>query len=85
MRMNTHHIIYEEPEQDCYDDDECPTCGHIRQQEWSLALPWFMHKPMNIIQRWKATHERYALLINWLTAIEHEALRIRRELDQSEE
>jgi hypothetical protein len=84
-RLQTHHIEYEEPKQECLDDDECLTCGHIRRQEWTVTLPWFMHKPMNIIQRWKPTHERYALLINWVHAIMHEANRMRRQLDQMEE
>ena len=85
MRLNKHHITYDEPEQDCYDDDECPTCGHVRAREWALTLPWFMHRPMNIVQRWKPTEERYAHIIAWLHAIQHEANRIRRELDQAED
>ena len=65
----THHIIYEEPDQDCYDDDECPTCGHVRRKEWTVTLPAWMHKPLKILQRWKPTEERYALAINWVHSI----------------
>ena len=85
MKLQNHHIHYEEPKQDCYDDDECPTCGHIRRKDWTVTLPWAFHRPMIIIQRWKATEERYALIINWKHAIDEEAQRIRRELDQAEE
>ena len=85
MKLQDHHIHYEEPNSRAYDDDECLNCGHIRRGEWIVTLPWFMHQPLIILQRWKATEERYALIINWIHAIFEEAQRLRRELDQAEE
>ena len=84
LKLQNHHIIYDEPEQDCYDDDECPTCGHVRQKEWTVALPWSFHRPMIVLQRWKPTHERYALVINWVHAILYECNKMRMKLDQME-
>ena len=85
MKLSDHHIIYDWPGEENFDDDVCPHCNQLRQREWMVALPWSFHKPMIIIQRWKPTHERYALLTNWVHAILYEWNNMRRRLDQMEE
>jgi hypothetical protein len=74
MKLQTHHIIYGKGEEDDAD----------YVQEWTVDLPWFLHRPMNVMTRWKPTHERYAILVNYWHAISFEINRMRRELDQAE-
>jgi len=84
MKYNTHHILYREADGPTpYDDNECLSCGHIRQEDWTVDIPAILHQHINIIQRWKTTPERYALLTAYMHAICHEWNRMRRELDQA--
>jgi len=66
LKLQTHHIQY----------DTHPL------GEWTVDLPWFLHRPMNIMTKWKATPDRYRILINFTHAVMHEVNRMRRELDQ---
>lgn len=90
MKYNTHHIIYAEkepdpPEDDCIDDGECQCCGHILEDEWTVDIPAFLHQHLNIIQRWKPSHERYALLTSFLHSVSFEWNKMRCELDRADE
>ena len=76
MRLQTHHIIYQQGKDEDAED---------WVQEWTVELPWFLHRPMNIMQRWKPTNERYAILVNFLHSVTFEINRMRKELDQEPE
>ncbi len=90
MKYNKHHIIYEEKKPDpknptAFYDWECLCCGHYLEDEWTVEIPAFLHRHLYIIQKWKATPERYAALTSFVHAITHEWNRMRRELDQEPE
>ncbi len=72
MKYNKHHIIYEKLEP-------------IMEEEWTVEIPAFLHRHLYIIQKWKATPERYAALTSFVHSITHEWNRMRRELDQAPE
>ena len=60
MRLNDHHIKYKEKD----------------GKDWILILPWFLHRPLNVVQRWmphakdgKWLEFRYSLVVNLLHAL----------------
>lgn len=87
MKFNRHHIIYAEKETvgADFDDRECECCGHILEDDWTVDIPAFLHQHLNIIQRWKPSFERYALLTAFVHAVSFEWNKMRCELDRAEE
>ncbi len=69
MRIQTHHIKYQDKD----------------GEDWTVELPWFLHRPLNILQRWKPTVERYVLLTNFVHAVQYEWSKMRKELDRDSE
>ena len=53
--------------------------------EWTVEIPAYQHRTISIIQRTKATEERYALLTNFMHSLAHEWNRMREELDTKDE